>query len=150
MLNDDMMRMLQLYREGYNCSQILMTLGLETMGKENSDLVKAIAGLGGGIGFTGKTCGALTGGACLLSLYAGKGMPDGKNDDFFSMAMIADLTDWFEETIGKAHGSINCEAIIGDDLENKVPTPACATIIGDTYNKIKEILIANGVDPTDG
>ena len=92
-MGDEMFRMLELYRQGYNCSQILVTLGLETMGKSNPDLVRAVAGLGGGIGFTGKTCGALTGGACLLSLYAGKGMPEGKNDDLLAMAMISELTE---------------------------------------------------------
>jgi C_GCAxxG_C_C family probable redox protein len=149
-MNDDLMRMLELYRKGFNCSQILVLLGLDDMGKSNPDLVKAMAGLGGGLGFTGRTCGSLTGGACLLGLYAGKGLPEGKSDDLLMMSMISDLSEWFDETIGQTYGGIDCKEIIGDELANQTPTTQCANIISDTYTKIKEILTANGVDPADG
>ena len=59
----DQDRMLELKRQGFFCSQILMILALELQRRENAPLVRASHGLAGGLGFTGETCGALTGGA---------------------------------------------------------------------------------------
>ena len=58
---DDLDRMRELKQQGFFCSQILMTLGLELQGKENPELIRAMNGLAGGLGFTGETCGALDG-----------------------------------------------------------------------------------------
>jgi hypothetical protein len=91
---DDLDRMRELKQQGFFCSQILMTLGLELQGKENPDLIRAMHGLAGGLGFTGETCGALTGGACLLGLYAGKGQP-GDEENLKLNFMIEDLVKWF-------------------------------------------------------
>ena len=54
-------RIMELGSMGYHCSQIIMIMTLETIGEENPQLVKAMGGLGGGIGYCGDTCGCLTG-----------------------------------------------------------------------------------------
>ena len=77
---DGMEQMMALRKQGFYCSQILILQGLELMGKSNPDLVRAMQGLAGGMGFSGEICGALTGGACLLGLYAGKGLPEQEGD----------------------------------------------------------------------
>ena len=56
-------RIAELGSMGYHCSQMMMIMTLETIGEENPQLVKALGGLGGGIGYCGDTCGCLTGGA---------------------------------------------------------------------------------------
>ena len=61
-------RIMELGSMGYHCSQIIMIMTLETIGEENPQLVKAMGGLGGGIGYCGDTCGCLTGGACAIGL----------------------------------------------------------------------------------
>jgi hypothetical protein len=66
-------RMLQLAKKGYYCSQILVIMGLEARGESNPDLVRTVGGLARGCGEGSCTCGALTGGCCLLSLFAGRG-----------------------------------------------------------------------------
>ena len=71
-------------------------MGLEAQGKQNADLVRAMEGLAGGVGFCGDICGALTGGACLLALYAGRGLPDEGEDSRLNL-MIADLAEWFSQ-----------------------------------------------------
>ena len=53
-------RIMELGSMGYHCSQIIMIMTLETIGEENPQLVKAMGGLGGGIGYCGDTCGCLT------------------------------------------------------------------------------------------
>ena len=66
-------RMLELSGQGFYCAQILMILALESEEKEDPDLIRAMGGLNGGLGFSGRVCGALTGGCCFLSYFLGKG-----------------------------------------------------------------------------
>jgi C_GCAxxG_C_C family probable redox protein len=145
-MNGELLRMLELYRQGFNCSQILLLLGLEARQENNPDLVRAMTGLGGGLGFSGKTCGALTGGVCLLGLYAGRGTPEEREHDRF-LLMVEELVQWFEEETGGAYGGINCADILGEDLANKTVTPRCGSIVSSTYARVGEILSANGIDP---
>jgi hypothetical protein len=72
-MDDAMIRMMRLAQKGYTCSQILILLALEARAEENPSLVRAAAGLAYGCG-TGKgSCGVLTGGSCVIALFAGKG-----------------------------------------------------------------------------
>ena len=64
-------RIMELGSMGYHCSQIIMIMTLETIGEENPQLVKAMGGLGGGIGYCGDTCGCLTGSACAIGYFLG-------------------------------------------------------------------------------
>ncbi|HHV42657.1 MAG TPA: C_GCAxxG_C_C family protein [Clostridiaceae bacterium] len=146
-MSNEAFRMFELHQQGFNCSQILLQLGLEARGAQNPDLIRAINGLGGGLGFSGKTCGALTGGVCLLSLYTGRGKPEEKVHDQFH-SMISKLVNWFEDTVGTAHGSINCRDIIGEDLKTKTINPKCSSIVTSTHEKVKDILESNGISMT--
>ena len=73
-------RIIELSRQGFFCAQILAILGMETDGKNNPELVRAMGGLSGGLGFTGNVCGCLTGGCCLLSYFLGKGEAEEMED----------------------------------------------------------------------
>jgi hypothetical protein len=78
-MKDDLVTEIQsLAKDGFKCSQIMMALALKRQGKEEPNLIRAMGGLIVGVGYTGKICGALTGGACLISLYAGRGRVDEK------------------------------------------------------------------------
>lgn len=145
-MTDELMRMLELHQQGFNCSQILLMLGLEARGEDNPGLIRTMTGLGGGLGFSGKTCGALIGGVCLLGLYAGRGTPEETEHDRF-LLMIDELVQWFERETGQVYGGINCGDILGEELAQKLVSPKCANIVIEMNNKIKEILVANGFDP---
>ena len=142
-MTDDMLRMIQLAGQGFHCSQILLFMGLEAQGKTNPDLIRAMSGLAGGLGFTGDTCGALTGGACLLGLYAGRGTPEEQEDEKLNL-MISELVDWFSEEYGKLYGGIRCDIILGDDLGNR-PT-RCPNMVFGSYGKVKTLLSEYGFD----
>lgn len=133
--------MLEMTQQGFYCSQILIKLALEKLNKNNEDLVRALAGLAGGMGFSGKNCGSLTGGACVLALYAGKGSPQEVEDDRLNL-MINELVQWFEEEFGDVYGSIDCQNILEDDPQNRLQR--CPQIVYQTNEKVKEILTANG------
>ena len=146
-MTDEMLRMIQLAGQGFYCSQVLLVMGLEAQGKSNPDLIRSMAGLAGGLGFTGDTCGALTGGACLLGLYAGRGAPEEQEDEKLNL-MVSELVDWFSEEYGKIYGGIRCEIILGDDPRNR--TARCPNIVFGTYEKVKALLIEYGFDISGG
>lgn len=141
----DAFRMFQLATQGFCCSQIMLIIGLDEQGKENPDLIKAMHGLCGGIGRSGKTCGAFTGGTCLIGLKVGKGTPTEYGHVKINL-MINDLMEWFEET----HGSLDCEGIIDHSLGegNEYPVQ-CGSIVTLTFNKVQEILSIYEEDPDD-
>ncbi len=138
---DDSERMRAMKAQGFHCSQILLQLGLELQGKENPDLVRAVHGLAGGLGFTGELCGALSSGTCLLGLYAGKGLPEEEEDPLLDF-MVTDLVQWFKQEYGQAYGGIRCEDIIEGDNKNRVSR--CPLIVAATFQKVKELLVENG------
>ena len=146
-MNDEMLRMITLAGQGFYCSQILLFMGLEAQGKSNPDLIRAMSALAGGLGFTGDTCGALTGGACLLGLYAGRGLPEEQEDEKLNL-MISELVDWFSEEFGKLHGSIRCETILGDDPRSRATK--CPNLVFGTYEKAKALLAQYGFDLSGG
>jgi hypothetical protein len=145
-MDNAMIRILEMAHKGYNCSQILMLLALEAKGEQNADLVRAVGGLAYGCG-TGKgTCGVLTGAACVLALFAGKGSDEEKESDRF-LLMLQDLSEWFHEHVGGQYGGVECQAVVGD--EGPIASmQTCGAILAETHAKVVDILVANGFDPS--
>ena len=77
-----------------------------------------MAGLAGGLGFAETRAGALTGGACLLGLYAGKGSDDEAEDPRLNM-MIGELVEWFSDEYGKLYGGIRCDIILDNNPQSR-------------------------------
>ncbi len=135
-MSNELFLMINLAEKGYYCSQILLALALENCKRSNPDLIRTMAGLAHGAGFGEGTCGALTGGCCLLAFYAGKGS-DEETEHVLFMSMRQQLADWFTETVGEHYGGIDCDAIVGDGTDQKL---RCGQIVGNVYAKVKEIL----------
>lgn len=133
-------RVRELGLQGFGCSQILMTIALEARGTSNPDLVRAVSGLHGGVGYSGRLCGALTGGACVLALYAGKGTPT-EHADVRLAPMVASLVDWFDEEYTARYGGTDCNTIVGGDPASH--TGRCARIIEAVQTRIEETLRVN-------
>jgi hypothetical protein len=140
---DELDRMRELKQQGFFCSQILLIMGMDLQGKENPDLVRAMHGLAGGIGFRGETCGALTGGACLLGLYAGKGTPE-EDEDLRLLFMAEELVCWFQGEYGEMYGGIRCDEILSEGVHGM--GGRCPAIVLGTFQKVKELLVENGFD----
>jgi len=120
---DDIKKLRELRAGGCCCAQVMVSMGLEALGEENERLVAAAAGLCGGMK-SGLLCGALSGAACMLSMF------DGEN----AAAMIGELREWFEEE----YGNVNCIELLDGDPSNR--TRVCPQLIENTYLKAKEIL----------
>ncbi|HNB52251.1 MAG TPA: C-GCAxxG-C-C family protein [Anaerolineales bacterium] len=140
---DDFSSLITLRQQGFYCSQILMLQGLDMLGKSNPDLVRAMHGLAGGLGFSGELCGALTGGASLLGLYAGKGTPEQPEDPRLDF-MTVDLVNWFKETYAEQFGGIRCAEILAGNLQNQAIR--CPILVTGVLQKVKDLLVENGYD----
>jgi len=145
MVDDISLRMLELKLEGYCCAQIMLILALESQGKTNTDLIRAAGGLCYGVGMSGEICGALTGGACVISLYSGKGKSGEETDEKFPL-MLNGLVEWFKEVPGGNYGGIRCD----DILTNHPDRSICSSIVAATYDRVIQILVTHGLDPSQG
>lgn len=135
-------RIMELSRYGYFCSQILAKLLLETLGEENTGLVKAMGGLNGGVGFSGGCCGCMTGGACIISYLTGKS-EDKEPDSQYHKSAMGEFTEWFTEEMMIQHGGIECRDITRGNPARRVEL--CPQIIADTFMKCMEILSEKGL-----
>lgn len=135
-------RIQDLGRAGFQCSQVLLTLALDLQGKTDDDLIRAGHALCQGMA-AGETCGALTGGACFLGLYAGRGTR-AEEDDPRLLFMLDELVEWFKDGYGREYGSIRCDDIVGE-YGTSMQTRCPAIVLG-VYQKVTELLVANGFD----
>ena len=120
---------LPLAAKGYCCSQILALLSLSAQGSSNPGLVRALGGLCHGMGQCGLTCGVLTGGACVLSHYLGKGADDESPSDKADLA-ISEFVDWFTARTAQ-YGGTTCADILGECYQEKPDMSRCGELIGE-------------------
>jgi len=142
-MNEYDLDILRFGSQGYCCAQIVVLLALEMQGEENPGLVRAMAGLCNGCASNQCTCGILTGGACLLAYYGGKGTPEEHASDKLPL-MLAELSEWFEGYAGELYGGITCDAIVPD---GKPDHAKCGGLLSECYGQILRILVDNGFDP---
>ncbi|NTU75014.1 MAG: C_GCAxxG_C_C family protein, partial [Anaerolineaceae bacterium] len=88
-------------------------------------------------------CGALTGGACLLGLYAGKGKPGEPEDERLNL-MLMDLVEWFKQSVGTKYSGIDCDLILEGSQAN-IPQ-RCPGIVQTVFQKTKDLLVEYGFD----
>lgn len=147
MLNDAGLKMMELAGKGYCCSQIMIFLALDELGRENPDFIRGAAGLCNGLGDCSGPCGVYSGAALLLGLHAGKGTDIEEPADALPL-MLESLHDWFAETT-LHHGGITCENILGGDCGQPNPV-VCGGLINDAFAKTREILVENNFDLPEG
>ena len=120
-MNDDIF---ELRLKGYCCSQIIMELGLRKLGKENSDLIAAMAGLCNGL-WMGKICGILSAAICLLYLA------DPEEADRYN---VSAFSDWFEDSFGNTE----CDILMEGNPLNRVEK--CPAMLDSSFLKVCELL----------
>ncbi len=124
--NEEMIARLLL--EGHCCTEAIVKMGLHMRGEENEQMVSAARGLCRGM-HAGCNCGALAGGALLLSMFdAGQAQS----------SWIPELVQWFAEEYGEKFGSIDCFDIAGDRMEYKAER--CPALVTEVYKKCCTLL----------
>ncbi|MCE1237296.1 MAG: C-GCAxxG-C-C family protein [Hyphomicrobiales bacterium] len=141
---DTTFRIAELLFSGLKCSHILMKLALEAQGRDDPDLVRVMSGLALGMG-QGFNCGALSAGCCVLGLYAGRGSEVEAEDPRFAAALDA-FSGWFHASAKQRFGGIDCADIMKFDPALKAER--CPALIVEVWDKLKEVLTEQGIDPT--
>lgn len=137
-MEDINVRVKDLMVSGLNCSQTMLFLSQEMRNAENKDVIYAMAGLGGGMS-SGKACGALTGGACLISSYIVKDLND-EEAKMLYRKLVKEFVNWFEEEFG----STECRDLVLEDRESRMKF--CPDLVAKCFTKAMEILSDNGID----
>ncbi len=100
------------FREGFNCSQaILSTYGGE-FGLERETALKAAAAFGGGMGGLGEVCGAVTGALVVIGLRYGHKEAKDRETKAKTYARARDFAGRFRSR----HGALCCRELLGCDL----------------------------------
>ncbi len=135
-MSDIFERLLEYSQRGYSCSQVMLFVALESEGKENPELIRAMGGLRGGLDDMGEVCGALSGGMCFLHYFGGRGADDEVENPHLS-TMTKKLYDWFVAYTAE-YGGINCRQILGDDGHHLIER--CPMVVRDTLGKCISLL----------
>lgn len=94
------------YERDYGgCSQCVVGAIKETLGLISDDVFKAATGLAGGVGLTGNTCGALTGGVMVFGMALGReydNFADPERIRFRTFELAKKLVERFEREYGSA------------------------------------------------
>ncbi|RPI36413.1 MAG: C_GCAxxG_C_C family protein [Nitrospiraceae bacterium] len=124
-------------KDRFACSEaILYTINAILGNPLPSEIVRLASGFTGGIGKSGNTCGALTGGVMALGLAFGRTEPDA---DFPKLLPATrDLLNWFDQ----AYGSFCCAVLTDKDIVFDVrQTDICSVITGETAAKTMTIIL---------
>ncbi len=130
---------LVLKNRGYCCSQIVAKLVLRKLGQENPDLVRSMAALCYGTGYSGGTCGVLTGGACALSLSLAADPAREQADDRLP-SLLSDFVEWFTSQATGSYGGTKCDDILAASPDKR----ACSDLIAATLKKIHGLMESPG------
>jgi C_GCAxxG_C_C family probable redox protein len=115
---------LELFRSGFHCSQAVLAPFSEEFGLPRETALKITCPFGGGLGGYGRTCGALTGAMMVVGLKYGTTIPT----DLEAKKLSREKTRALIETFEKAHGSCNCNDLVGFDRSNLAGAELMATL----------------------
>jgi C_GCAxxG_C_C family probable redox protein len=132
-----------------NCSQAILTTYCEQFGLERGLALRLAQGFGGGMGHSGRTCGAVTGAYMVLGL-AQKMSPENPRE---SLDRTYELMHKFNLEFEALHKSLICKELIGYDLSTpeglaearskKVFTSVCPDFVRDSAKILESLLQSN-------
>ena len=120
---DRVAKAVALFKEGYNCSQSVVTAFADLYGFTREQALHMSASFGGGIGRMREVCGAVSGMLMVAGLLYGYDDP-GENDvnKKAHYQLVQNLAGQFREEIG----SIICREILNNPPSDPNPTPRTA------------------------
>jgi C_GCAxxG_C_C family probable redox protein len=134
------------FEKGFSCAPAVLSTYSEQFGLEEALALKVACGFGGGIGRTGRTCGAVTGAIMVIGLKHGQA--DVADEE--SRQKTHKLVKQFIDKFTALHGSIECRELIGYDLsdsaesklagKNKVFENKCPSFVYDSACILEDVL----------
>ena len=110
-------RAIELFKEGYNCSQSVFTAFAHRFDIDEDTAKKISAGLGGGLGRMREVCGAVSGMVMLAGLIRPASDPTVKDWRTANYALVQEMAGDFRNI----NGSIVCKELLG-----LVPMGSCS------------------------
>ena len=104
-----------IFGKGFNCAQAVLSSHCEEYGLSDNVAKKISCGFGGGMGYIGEVCGAVSGALMLIGLKYGKYMELDNPSKEKTYKLIKEFTDNFK----KEYGTINCTELIKYDLSKE-------------------------------
>lgn len=103
----------ELFKEGYNCSQSVFTAFAHRFGIDKDTALKISAGLGGGVGRMREVCGAVSGAAMAIGSICAA--TEGKDSE--TKQKNYELVREFAKRFTDENGSIVCRELLGLDVK---------------------------------
>ena len=140
----------KLFKGDFNCAQsVLASLG-QIVGLDELTCLKIASGFGGGMAYTQKTCGAVTGAVMALSTYFGYDGTNSGDAKEKTYELIHNFLIEFEEK----HGSLNCFDLLQQkslripeeymEIEQRgLFDKVCLTLVTDAVDHVKSIVSSN-------
>lgn len=132
-MSDRVNKALEKHKAGYNCAQCVACSFSEELGIDEDVLFRATEGLGGGMGSTKATCGAVAGAGVVFGFKNSTGK-ELLNSKGATCRLSRELVKQFEEK----NGSVICEVLKG--VKTKEVLRSCPGCIQDAVEITEEIL----------
>lgn len=110
---------MDLFKEGYNCSQAVFLAFSDRCSMEESQALKLSSSFGGGIGRLREVCGAVSGMCMVAGLLYGYDSPTARGEKAQHYERIQELAHAFEAETG----SLICRELLGLDRKEDAPVP---------------------------
>jgi C_GCAxxG_C_C family probable redox protein len=134
------------FEKGFSCAPSVLSTYSEQFGLERELALKIACGFGGGIGRTGRTCGAVTGAVMVIGLKHGQA--DAGDEE--SRQETHKVVNEFINRFTALHGSIECRDLIGYDLSSPTESEAaresgvfekkCHGLVYDAARLVEDVL----------
>ncbi len=116
MVKDHLTEVLDLFNNGFHCSQSVFGAFSEDFGLSRETALKISCPFGGGVAGYGKTCGALTGALMAIGLKYASADPADSEAKNLTRQKSRELIELFENK----HGSSMCNDLVGFDRSHLV------------------------------
>lgn len=130
----------------FHCSQAVLAVGQEKLGKKGGEVMRAMGAFGGGLGGNGEVCGAVVGALAVMGLMFSRASEDEKEDPKM-WSYTHEVLERFQKEI--ANGSILCREIAQVDWKDREQVRSfykgetvlkCVKIVGDTAVLVGELI----------
>ncbi len=140
-------RAMELFKQGYSCSQAVFAAFTEEMGMDFETAVKISSSFGGGMGRLREVCGAVSGMFMVAGTKYGYTDPKDRLTKSEHYKLIQSMADSFKNT----NNSLICRELLGLVEQNKSHIPdartneyykkrPCAELVGDAAEIMHEIM----------
>ena len=130
----------------FNCAQSVFGAFAPHYGLDLDKALKISSGFGGGMGRSGRTCGAVTGAYMVIGLKNGMGISKDKEAKDKTYQIINEFSNHFQ----KKNGSMMCKEILGCDIttlegraffdQNELLEKKCFQCVKSAVEILEEIL----------